>query len=103
MHVRPSQKNISPEVWALAEKDDVIITGKTSDDQRVLIYYKTYQAMKAKLSRMSTVIQDNATNAFDLNPYLQDFIDIFNNDDFEDITDDDHYFENYVRKLKNSK
>ncbi len=101
MLIRESKKNISPEIWALSEKDDVIITKENSAEQRVIINYKIYESIKQALTdRKKIKQQSNSAESFDLNPYLQDFIDILQNDQFEDITDDDHYFENFARKIK---
>ena len=103
MLIRESKQNISPEVWALSEKDDVIFTKENSDDQRVLINYKTYESMKQSLTNYKQLNQKpSSAETFDLNPHLQDLIDIVKNDQFEDITDQDHYFRNFVRGQENS-
>ncbi|MFZ5517332.1 MAG: hypothetical protein ACOY90_11875 [Candidatus Zhuqueibacterota bacterium] len=93
--------NISDsDIWDLSKTDDIIFTKEGSEEQRVLINFETYKAIKKALANRSK-ISDNLTAAesFDLNPFLQDLIDIVNTDQFEDITDNDHYFENFVRKL----
>jgi len=91
----------NPKIWDLSENDDIIITRKGQNEQRVLINFKTYEAMKKTLANRKHLSQQSqSADSFDLSPYLQDFIDILQNDEFEDITDDDHYFENFVRELK---
>jgi hypothetical protein len=77
-----------PEIWDLSENDDIIITREGSKDQRVLINLKTYQAVKDMLMQFQQQDSDSGLAAkFDFNPYLQDFIDVLNYDQFEDITD----------------
>ena len=101
MQVKQFNKIADPEIWALSETDDVIITKGDSNEQRVLINYKTYQTIKQALAnRSKSNTTSMSADSFDLDPFLQDFIDILNNDQFEDITDDDHYFENFVRNIK---
>ncbi len=93
--------NISDsDIWELSKTDDIIITKEGSEEQRVLINFETYKAIKQALANRSR-ISDNLARAesFDLNPFLQDLINIVNTDQFENITDNDHYFENFVRKL----
>ncbi len=85
----------NPELWKLSEKDDVIINKEGSNEQRVLINYETYKSIKETVTGSK-----HHADPFDLNPFLQDFIDILQNDQFEDITNNDHYFENFVRKVK---
>jgi hypothetical protein len=88
-----------PEIWDLSENDDIILTREGCKEQRVLINLKTYQAFKDMLLQFQQ--QDSGLAAqFDFNPYLQDFIDILNHDKFEDITDDDSYFQNLARNIK---
>jgi len=88
----------NPELWKLSEKDDVIINKEGSNEQRVLINYETYKSIKEAVAVSKH--HAHSADSFDLNPYLQDFIDILQNDQFEDITNNDHYFENFVRKVK---
>jgi len=40
-----------PEIWKLSESEDIIITKQGSNDQRVLLNYKTYQAIKEKTGK----------------------------------------------------
>jgi len=103
MLIRESKKNISPEMWALSEKDDVILTKENSPDQRVVVSYKNYKALKKALADQKMSGQESSpAESFDLNPHLQDLIDIVENGQFEDITDDDHYFRNFVKELDSS-
>lgn len=91
----------NPEIWDLSETDDIIITKEDSDDQRVLINFKTYKDLKEMLLKLQQ--QDSSSNLadqFDFNPHLQDFIDILNHDQFEDITDNDTYFQDFTRSIK---
>jgi hypothetical protein len=39
---------------------------------------------------------------FDLNPYLDELIKIVKDGQFEDISDQPHYFENLARKIKSN-
>ena len=79
----------NPEIWDLSKNDDIIITKEDSDDQRVLINFKTYKNFKNMLLKLQQQNWDlKLADQFDFNPYLQDFIDILNHDQFEDITED---------------
>ena len=89
------------EIWDLSETDDIILTKEDSDDQRVLINFKTYKDLKEMLLKLQQ--QDSGSNLadqFDFNPHLQDFIDILNHGQFEDITDNDTYFQDFARSIK---
>jgi hypothetical protein len=101
MQIKQINEMVSPDIWDLSATDDIILTRKDREDQRVLINYQTYQRLKQAISQLqqadsSMAIQDQ----FDLNPLLQDFIDILNQDQFEEITDDDNYFRNFARSIK---
>jgi len=100
MLIKEFTEMTDPEVWNLSENDDIIIFRKDSNQQRVLINYKTYQNLKDSLIKLQQQNSNSLTTQFDLNPYLQDFIDIIQNDQFEDITDDDNYFQNFTRRIK---
>jgi hypothetical protein len=85
---------ISSDIWDLSKTDDIILTRKDREDQRVLINYKTYQTFKDLLFQIQQSDSGlTSSHQFDLNPHLQDLIDILNQDQFEDITDVDHHFQ----------
>jgi len=89
------------EIWDLSETNDIIITKEDSDDQRVLINYKTYQKPKEMLFKLQQQNSDTMlADQFDFNPFVQDFTDIFHKDKSEDITDKDNYFQNFSRSIK---
>ncbi len=91
----------NPEIWDLSETDDIIITREGSDDQRVLINFKTYRDLKEMLLKLQQQDSDSkSADQFNFNPHLQDFIDILNHDQFEDITDEGNYFQNLARSIK---
>jgi hypothetical protein len=101
MQIKQFNEMVSPDIWDLSATDDIILTRKDREDQRVLINYKTYQTLKEAISQLQQADSElTLMNQFDLNPYLQDFIDILNQDQFEDITDDDNYFRNVARSIK---
>ena len=93
----------NPEIWDLSENEDIIITKKNTDHKRVLINYDAYKVLKEALNQYhqnQLIVKD--TDEFDLNPHLEDLNTIVKNGNFKDITDQPHYFENVLRKLKSS-
>lgn len=91
----------NPEIWDLSKTDDIIITKEDCDDHRVLINFKTYKDLKEMLLKLQQQnSSSNLADQFDFNPHLQDFIDILNHDQFEDITDNDTYFPDFTRSIK---
>ncbi len=47
-----------------------------------------------------TDIKLQSGDQFDFNPYLQDYIDNMDHDQFEDITDNDTYFWDFAKCIK---
>lgn len=89
MLIKPFTEITAPNTWELSENDDIIITREGSKNQRVMINVKTYQAFKEMLLQFQQQDSDsNFAAQIDFNPYLQDFIDILNHDQFEDITEE---------------
>ena len=87
------------EIWGLAENEDIIITRKGSNEQRVLINFKTYESMKKALFRLQQQVSlASATDDMDWSPYLQDFEDIFDSGNFKDV--DNNHFVNLARRMK---
>lgn len=54
---------------------------------------------KNKSQAHEIIINTETADNFDFNPYLDELIKIAQGDDWEDITDQPHYFENMVREL----
>ena len=89
----------NPQTWDLAEHEDIIITRKGKNEQRVLINFKTYEKLKKTFFWLQEQIsQENETeDNIDWSLYIQDFKDILNSGRFKKVGD--NYFENRARRL----
>ncbi len=91
------------DVWDLSEHEDIIITKDNTDTKRVLVNYDSYKILKdasEQCKQSKFKVQD--ADQFDLNPYLEELIKIVKDGQFEDITDQPHYFENLARQIKST-
>ena len=93
----------NPEIWDISENEDIIITKENTNTKRVLVNYDAYKALKEALNQYrQNPLTVRDADEFDLNPHLEDLNTIVKNGNFKDITDQPHYFENVLQKLKSS-
>ena len=94
-----------PQIWELSENDDIILSKDDSTEHRVLVNYENYKALKDLITQLKShqlIIKDS--DEFDLNPHLEDLNAIVKSGQFEDISDQPHYFKKMAQDfIKNEK
>jgi hypothetical protein len=94
-----------PKIWELSKHDDIILSKDDTDEYRVLVNYENYKALKELISQLkSGQLIINDSDEFDLNPHLEDLNAIVKNGQFEDISNQPHYFRKMAQDfIKNEK
>ena len=101
MQVKQFSEISDPETWDLSQNEDIIITKKILNDQRVLVSYENYKKLKNALKQSKqNELKARDAEEFDLNPFLDELNTIVKNGHFEDITDQPDYFEKMARRVK---